>query len=39
MVDVLRRVPLFKELPEDKLAWLSENGEELRLEPGTTIAT
>ena len=39
VVDVLRWVPLFKELPEDKLAWLSDNGEELRLEPGTTIAT
>ena len=39
VVDVLRRVPLFKELPRDKLAWVSDNGEEIRLEPGTTIAT
>jgi signal transduction histidine kinase len=39
VVDVLRRVPLFKELPEDKLAWISDHGEELRLEPGSRIAT
>ncbi|MDP8950237.1 MAG: ATP-binding protein [Actinomycetota bacterium] len=38
VVDILRRVPLFKELPEDKLAWISDHGEEVRLEPGTRIA-
>jgi signal transduction histidine kinase len=38
LADTLRRVPLFKELPEDKLAWISDHGEEVRLEPGTTIA-
>ncbi|MDQ5828902.1 MAG: ATP-binding protein, partial [Actinomycetota bacterium] len=32
------RVPLFSELPEGELAWISEQGEEVRLEPGTKIA-
>ena len=35
----LRRVAFFSKLPEDKLEWISEQGEEIRLEPGTTIAT
>jgi signal transduction histidine kinase len=39
VIDTLRRVPLFSELPEDKLAWISERGEEVRLEAGTKIAT
>jgi signal transduction histidine kinase len=39
VVDILRQVPLFKELPEDKLAWISHHGEEVRLEPGARIAT
>ena len=39
VADALRRVPLFKELPEGKLAWISDHGEEIRLEPGTRIAT
>ncbi|HEX6710908.1 MAG TPA: ATP-binding protein [Rubrobacter sp.] len=39
VIDTLRRVPLFSGLPEDKLAWISNLGEEVRLEPGTTIAT
>ncbi|MDQ5819283.1 MAG: ATP-binding protein, partial [Actinomycetota bacterium] len=30
--------PLFSELPEGELAWISEQGEEVRLEPGTKIA-
>jgi signal transduction histidine kinase len=38
VVDALRRVPIFSKLPEDKLAWIAEQGEEIRLEPGTTIA-
>jgi signal transduction histidine kinase len=38
VVDTLRRVPLFSKLPEDKLAWIAEQGEEIRLEPRTTIA-
>ena len=36
--DALGRVPLFSEVPEDKLAWISDRGEEIRLEPGTRIA-
>ncbi len=39
ITETLRRVPLFSKLPEDKLEWISEQGEEIRLEPGTTIAT
>ncbi len=39
VADTLRRVELFKGLPEDKLAWISDHGEEIRLEPGTRIAT
>ena len=39
VLDTLRRVPLFSELPEGKLAWISEQGQEVRLEPGTQIAT
>jgi signal transduction histidine kinase len=39
ITETLRRVPLFSKLPEDKLEWTSEQGEEIRLEPGTTIAT
>ena len=35
VLDALGRVPLFSELPEEKLAWISERGEEIRLEPGT----
>jgi signal transduction histidine kinase len=39
LLDTLRRVPLFSGLPEDKLAWISEQGEEVRLEAGTRIVT
>jgi CRP-like cAMP-binding protein len=39
VAEILRQVPLFKQLPEDKLAWISEYGEELQLEPGARIAT
>ena len=38
VVDVLRRVPLFSELTGDKRAWIAGQGEEVRLEPGATIA-
>jgi signal transduction histidine kinase len=38
VVDTLRRVPLFSKLPEDKLAWIAGQGEEIQLEPRTTIA-
>jgi signal transduction histidine kinase len=39
VADTLRRVPLFSDLPEDKLAWISDHGREIRLEPGTRIAS
>jgi signal transduction histidine kinase len=39
VADTLRRVPLFKGLPEDKMAWISDHGQEVRLEPGTKIAS
>jgi signal transduction histidine kinase len=39
VVDTLRRVPLFSNLPEDKLAWIAGQGEEIRIELKTTIAT
>jgi signal transduction histidine kinase len=37
--EALRRVPLFSKLPEDKLAWISARGEEIRLEADARIAT
>ena len=39
VADTLRRVPLFSQLPEDKLAWISDHGQELELEVGTRIAS
>ena len=39
VADTLRRVPLFKDLPEDKLAWISDHGQEIKLDAGTKIAT
>ncbi len=38
VVDTLCRVPLFSNLPEDKLAWIAGQGEEIRIEPRTMIA-
>jgi CRP-like cAMP-binding protein len=38
VVDILRRVPLFSKLPEDKLAWIAGQGEKIWLEPKTTFA-
>ena len=38
VIDTLRKVPLFSELPDDGLAWISERGEEVRLEAGTKIS-
>jgi signal transduction histidine kinase len=37
VLDTLRRVPLFSELPEEKLAWISERGSEVRLRPGDYV--
>jgi signal transduction histidine kinase len=39
VADILRGVPLFKELPDDKLAWISDHGKEIQLETGARIAT
>jgi CRP-like cAMP-binding protein len=39
VVATLRRVPLFLKLPEDKLAWIAGQGEEIRIQSTTTIAT
>ena len=39
VTDTLRRVPLFKALPDDKLAWISDHGQEIHLEAGTKIAS
>ena len=37
-IDCLRTVPLFRRLPDDKLAWIAEHGEEVRLETGDVVA-
>jgi signal transduction histidine kinase len=39
VADTLRQVPLFSRLPEDKLAWIADHGQEIRLETGTRIAS
>ena len=39
ITDCLRGVPLFQSLDEEKLQWVSEQGEVLELESGATIAT
>ncbi|HSK99647.1 MAG TPA: ATP-binding protein [Rubrobacteraceae bacterium] len=39
VADTLRRVPLFKELPDDKLTWISEQGQEVLLGPGTKMVS
>jgi signal transduction histidine kinase len=37
-LDCLRTVPLFEGLPDDKLAWISERGEKVKLGAGSVIA-
>ena len=37
-LDCLRSVPLFQNLPDDKLAWITEHSDEVRLGAGATIA-
>jgi signal transduction histidine kinase len=39
VADTLRGVPLFSELPEDKLNWIYDHGQEIRLEAGEKIAS
>lgn len=36
--EALRKVPLLTQLPDEQLQWLSEQGTEVWLEPGTQIA-
>jgi signal transduction histidine kinase len=38
VLDCLRSVPLFRELPDEKLAWIHDHSEEVRLDAGTLIA-
>jgi len=33
----LRTVPMFSDLPEDQLAWMAEQGRDLRLHPGEVL--
>ena len=37
-LDCLRTVPLFQGLPDDRLAWIAEHGEEVRVGAGNVIA-
>ena len=37
-IDCLRTVPLFQNLTDDKLAWISEHADEVRFEAGDVIA-
>jgi signal transduction histidine kinase len=37
-LDCLRSVPLFSRLPDEKLAWIHDHAEEIRLDAGTLIA-
>jgi signal transduction histidine kinase len=38
VLDCLRSVPLFRRLPDEKLAWIHDHSEEIRLEAGALIA-
>jgi signal transduction histidine kinase len=38
VLDCLRSVPLFKRLPDEKLAWIHDHAEEVRLDEGALIA-
>lgn len=37
-LDCLRSVPLFRRLPDDKLAWIADRGEEVGLRAGDVVA-
>lgn len=39
LIDLLRGVPLFAGVPDERLAWVADRGTEVRLEPGGRIAT
>jgi signal transduction histidine kinase len=38
VLECLRSVPLFRQLPDEKLAWIHDHSEEVRLDAGTLIA-
>jgi len=38
VLDCLRSVPLFNQLPDEKLAWIRDHAEEIRLDAGALIA-
>jgi signal transduction histidine kinase len=38
VLDCLRSVPLFRRLPDEKLAWIHDHAEEVRLDEGALIA-
>jgi signal transduction histidine kinase len=38
VLDCLRSVPLFRQLPDEKLAWIHDHAEEVRLDEGAVIA-
>src|SRR5918998_1492832 len=38
VLDCLRSVPLFRDLPDDKLVWISDHAEEVRYGAGAVIA-
>ena len=38
VLDCLRSVPLFRQLSDEKLAWIHDHSEEVRLDAGTMIA-
>jgi signal transduction histidine kinase len=38
VLDCLRSVPLFRQLPDEKLAWIHDHAEEVRLDEGAVVA-
>ena len=38
VLDCLRSVPLFRQLPDEKLAWIRDHADEVRLDEGAVIA-
>ena len=38
VLDCLRSVPLFRQLPDEKLAWIHDHADEVRLDAGAVIA-
>lgn len=37
ILEDLRKVQTFEDLPEDHLAWLAQQGTEIRLQPGDVL--